>query len=146
MPAQPNKCTGLEHQATGHFKHRGDDDDAMNGNAMMYDFGKILTIGRAPNYDFLSASHRAYTIDINGPEVSKAHSKRPAVSSCSGDKCRASPRWSLLSEELTSVKFFSVFETEVWNPLTTLKPMRVPRTYHSVGLIMKDGRVWAAGK
>ena len=30
---------------------RGNDNDAMNGNAVMYDVGKILTVGGAENYD-----------------------------------------------------------------------------------------------
>ena len=32
---------------------RGDDSHAMNGNAVMYDVGKILTVGGAPAYDEL---------------------------------------------------------------------------------------------
>jgi galactose oxidase len=51
---------------------RGDSADAMNGNATMYDVGKILTLGGATAYqDYDSAvdtqaTNRAYTIDING--------------------------------------------------------------------------------
>ena len=39
---------------------RGDDDDAMNGMAVMYDIGKILTLGGAVNYSSGPASNRAY--------------------------------------------------------------------------------------
>ena len=51
---------------------RGDSADAMNGNATMYDVGKILTLGGATAYqDYESAvdtqaTNRAYTIDISG--------------------------------------------------------------------------------
>ena len=48
---------------------RADDSDAMNGNAIMYDIGKILTLGGAVNYDSGGASNRAYVIDINGSEA-----------------------------------------------------------------------------
>ena len=44
--------------------------DRMNGNALMYDIGKILVVGGAPNYDRGSGTKDAYTIDINGAEAS----------------------------------------------------------------------------
>ena len=54
---------------------RGDSADAMNGDATMYDVGKILTVGGATAYqDYGSAvdtqaTNRAYTIDISaGPK------------------------------------------------------------------------------
>src|ERR1700674_2227474 len=47
---------------------RADSDDAMNGNAVMYDIGKILTLGGAPAYDNSRGTYlatvKAYTIDI----------------------------------------------------------------------------------
>ena len=47
---------------------RGDSADAMNGNAVMYDVGKILTDGGATAYQDADATRRAYTIDISkGP-------------------------------------------------------------------------------
>src|SRR5205823_3619168 len=51
---------------------RSDAADAMNGNAVMYDAGKILTLGGSPNYNATTsiptqATTAAYTIDINGP-------------------------------------------------------------------------------
>ena len=48
---------------------RGSDDDAMNGNAVMYDVGKILTVGGAPNYDDGPASNASFDIDISGAEA-----------------------------------------------------------------------------
>ena len=41
-------------------------DDAMNGNAVMYDAGKILTVGGAPTYEDTAATAAAAIIDING--------------------------------------------------------------------------------
>ena len=37
----------------------------MNGDAVMYDVGKILTVGGATAYKNTPATARAYTIDIN---------------------------------------------------------------------------------
>ncbi len=52
---------------------RGASADAMNGNAIMYNVGKILTVGGAPAYQDITgsamntqATNRAYTIDISG--------------------------------------------------------------------------------
>lgn len=43
----------------------------------------------------------------------------------------------------------SIFYPELWNPatnsFTTLAPMRVPRVYHSVALLMPDGTVFSGG-
>ena len=40
---------------------RSDDADAMNGNALMYDIGKILTLGGSPTYSLHSdGSNRSY--------------------------------------------------------------------------------------
>lgn len=44
---------------------RDDGNDSMNGNAVMYDIGMILTLGGAPDYDDSEASNRAYIIGIN---------------------------------------------------------------------------------
>src|SRR5260370_4548520 len=51
---------------------RGSSADAMNGNAVMYDIGKILTVGGAPAYEDagsavnVQATNRAYKINISG--------------------------------------------------------------------------------
>ena len=43
--------------------------DAMNGNAVMYDAGRILTVGGAPAYENAN-DDRAYLIDITRGAVS----------------------------------------------------------------------------
>jgi hypothetical protein len=47
---------------------RSDDDDSMCGNAVMYDIGKILTVGGALYYNLAYGHNRAYVIDLNGPD------------------------------------------------------------------------------
>ena len=49
---------------------RADDTDAMNGNAVMYEPGHILTVGGAPAYENSNATRNAYLVDITGPAVS----------------------------------------------------------------------------
>jgi galactose oxidase len=134
---------------------RGDDDDAMNGKAVMYDIGKILTLGGAKNYAEGAASKRAYIIDINGSEATVKRTRNDMQFPRTLVNGVVLPNGQVVViGGMTSVKLFSdanaVLEAEIWTPSTesfkTLKRMRFPRTYHSVALIMKDGRVWAAGK
>jgi galactose oxidase len=132
---------------------RGDDEDAMNGNAVMYDIGKILTIGGAQNYDSGAASNRAYMIDINGSEATVKRTDDMQFARALVNSVVLPNGEVVVIGGQTAVKLFSddnhVLEAEIWSPRTetfrTLTPMRVPRTYHSVALLMKDGRVWTAG-
>jgi galactose oxidase len=135
---------------------RGDDTDAMNGNAVMYDIGKILTIGGAQNYASGPASKRAYVIDIAGPAeatVRRTRNDMQFARSMANSVVLPNGEVVVIGGQ-TSVKLFvddnRVLEAEIWNPATesfrTLsRPMLVPRTYHSVALLLPDGRVWVSG-
>ena len=134
---------------------RGNDDDAMNGNALMYDIGKILTVGGAPHYQYRQAtgSKRAYIIDINGDEAKvsrtgKMNSKRTLAN------CVLLPSGEVvvlggMSRAILFSDDGSADAPEIWSPKTglwtKLKRMSVPRTYHSVALLLKDGRIMTAG-
>lgn len=136
--------------------NRGDDAYAMNGNAVMYDKGKILKTGGAISYDKPEnpASNKAYTIDIsNGSSatvkrVGNLNQTRVMHNSIvlpngevvvTGGQCK--PK--LFTDECARL------EAEIWNPATgtfrTVAAMQTPRNYHSVGILMQDGRVWVAG-
>ena len=45
---------------------RADAPDQMNGNAVMYDAGKVLTVGGSPSYEQSDATAKAYTVDMSG--------------------------------------------------------------------------------
>ncbi|EEC46036.1 predicted protein [Phaeodactylum tricornutum CCAP 1055/1] len=136
---------------------RGNDNDAMNGNAVMFDIGKIFTVGGAPNYEYgdNEGTKLAHVIDINAGEGSEtvervgdmafARTLANSVGLPSGEV--------IVVGGQTRVFLFTdreaVFAAEIWSPITgqftTLAEMKIPRTYHSVAILMKDGRVWAAG-
>jgi predicted RecA/RadA family phage recombinase len=136
---------------------RGNDNDAMNGNAVMFDIGKIFTVGGAPNYEYgdNEGTKLAHVIDINAGEGSEtvqrvgdmafARTLANSVGLPSGEV--------IVIGGQTKVFLFTdreaVFAAEIWSPntgqFTTLAEMKIPRTYHSVAILMKDGRVWAAG-
>ena len=131
---------------------RGDDDHSMNGNAVMYDVGKILKVGGAPDYKNSFATTRAYVIDVNnGVTVTKVASMAYARSFANSVVL---PNGEVLvfggqSYALNFDDVQSVLAPELWNPVTktftTLTSMHIPRNYHSVALLMPDGRVFVGG-
>jgi galactose oxidase len=141
---------------------RGDSADAMNGNATMYDVGKILTVGGAPAYqDYGSAvdtqaTNRAYTIDISGGPG------QPAVFARTSDMTYARsfgssvvlPDGKVLvvggqQHPQTFTDTGAVLSPELWDPatggFTVMAPQAIPRTYHSVAILLPDGRVFSGG-
>ncbi|WP_426978402.1 discoidin domain-containing protein [Pseudarthrobacter sp. O4] len=131
---------------------RADSQDAMNGDAVMYDVGKILTVGGATAYEKTPATARAYTIDINnGVKVARTADMAVTRSFANGV---ALPDGQVLvvGGQATPVTFTDTaarMAPEIWNPATgkwtTLAPMAIPRTYHSVGMLLPDGKVFVGG-
>lgn len=128
------------------------DGDAMNGNAVMYDVGRILMVGGALSYEGTPATNKASLIDIrNGVTVRSVapmaytRATHNSVVLPNGQVVviggQAVPR--LFNEDL------AVLTPEVWDPrtesFTALAPIAVPRVYHSVALLLPDGRVMSAG-
>jgi galactose oxidase len=148
--------TGGSGSQTGAGK-RGTDPDSMNGNAIMYDAvnGKILTVGGSPSYGPSTATSNAHIITIGEPNT------MPTVESIN-------PMWYarafangvvlpngevfITGGQLQAMPFTdttAVFISEIWNPTSTnfvrTASHAVPRTYHSIALLMLDGRVFTAG-
>ncbi len=131
---------------------RGADADAMNGNAVMYDEGKILTTGGAPNYITGSSSGNAHVIDLNtGGSVRQVQSlSRPralhsSVVLPSGEVVAVGGQSFVeLFRDSNAVMVPELFDpdTETWSQLA---PMAAPRTYHSSALLLADGRVMTGG-
>jgi galactose oxidase len=141
---------------------RGDSADAMNGNATMYDVGKILTVGGATAYqDYESAvdtqaTNRAYTIDISGGP------SKPVAFARTSDMTYARafsnsvvlPDGKVLvvggqQHPQTFTDTGAVLSPELWDPatgnFTVMAPEAIPRTYHSVAVLLPDGRVFSGG-
>ncbi len=133
--------------------NRADDADAMNGNAVMYDAGKILTVGGATSYERVNATADAYALSVSGTTVT---ARRVGA--------MANPRAFHNSVVLPDGKVVvfggqnfpvpfsdntAVLSAEMWDPatesFTTLASSAVPRTYHSVALLMPDARVFTGG-
>ncbi len=133
--------------------NRANDPYAINGNAVMYEPGKILTAGGAPAYQNQQATANGSLIDITGSTVASRQ-----VGSMSFRRGFHSS--TLLPDgqvvvtggQRVPIPFSdadAVLATEIWDADTetfrTVAPMSVPRTYHSFGILLPDARVMVGG-
>ncbi|MFI6642768.1 discoidin domain-containing protein [Streptomyces sp. NPDC050504] len=134
--------------------NRADSADAMNGNAIAYDIGKLLTLGGATAYENVQATRRAYTVDLNGggqPVATRtgdmAHARSFANSVVMPDG-----KVAVFGGQSFPVPFSdatSAMTPEIWDPatgqFTRMASMAVPRNYHSVANLLPDGRIFSGG-
>ncbi|MEM7111379.1 MAG: PKD domain-containing protein [Chloroflexota bacterium] len=121
---------------------------------VMYDEGKLLVAGGAANDTGTApGTDQAKIIDFNGPTptqtsiapMSNARKFNNGVMLPNGEVM-------IVGGNTSGIEFSdqgSVLAPEIWNPDTgqwrEVAPMSVPRNYHSVALLMTDGRVWSGG-
>ncbi len=141
---------------------RGSSADAMNGNAVMYGVGQIVTLGGAIAYQDagsvkdVQATRKAYVVNISGGP------HRPVKVTRTSDMAYARafsnsvvlPNGEVLvvggqqhPQPFTDTG--AVLSPELWNPATgkfsIMAPEVTPRTYHSVAILLPDGRVFSGG-
>ena len=125
----------------------------MNGNAVMYDAGKILTVGGAPSYEQNDATANAYVLTVNDTTVT-TRKVAPMANTRAFHNSVVLPdgQVAVFGGQNFPVPFSdntAVLTAELWNPateqFTAMAPAAVPRTYHSVALLMPDGRVFTGG-
>ena len=136
--------------------------DAMNGNAVMYDVGKILTVGGATAYQDagsvvdVQATRRAYVINISGGPTRKVIVRRTSDMAYqrSFSNSVVLPNGDVLvvggqQHPQTFTDTGAALSPELWNPstgkFTIMAPEAIPRTYHSVAILLPDGRVFSGG-
>ncbi|MEM6805880.1 MAG: galactose oxidase-like domain-containing protein, partial [Bacteroidota bacterium] len=133
---------------------RGDDGFAFAGISVMYDEGKLLVAGGAPGHERGEiATNNSYTIDINTdnaqlkkqPPMQYSRTKTDAVVLPNGEVMVIGG----LERGLIFTDVDARMIPEVWNPQTEqwrpMAAMQTPRTYHSVALLLADGRVFVGG-
>ena len=142
--------------------NRSDSADAMNGNAIMYDVGQILTVGGATAYQDagstvdVQATNHAYAVDISaGPSQSvvvKRTSDMAYARAFVNSVVLPDGEVLVIGGQQHPQSFTDtggVLSPELWNPatgkFTTMAPEAIPRTYHSVALLLPDGRVFSGG-
>ena len=129
--------------------------DQMNGNAVMYDAGKILAVGGSPSYEQSPATADAYVITINGankPVTTKKVGSMANTRAFANAVALPDGKVAVFGGQNFAVPFSdntSVFTAELWDPatgkFTSMASETMPRDYHSVALLMPDGRVFTGG-
>jgi galactose oxidase len=136
---------------------RAADGDAMCGNAVMYDAvnGKILSIGGAPNYQGTTATTNANIITINTPGTNPTVTK---VANMAYQRIFANavvlPNGEVFvtGGQTVGAPFSdanAILTPEMWDPatntFTSMLPNSIPRTYHSIALLLPDATVLSGG-
>ncbi|WP_367820023.1 discoidin domain-containing protein [Streptomyces sp. LMG1-1-1.1] len=132
---------------------RADSQDAMTGNAVPYDIGKLLTLGGSPAYEKTPATRRAYTVSVDGDQVRSARTGDMDHARAFGNSVvLPDGKVAVFGGQAYPVPFSdatSVLTPELWDPatgrFTPLATMAVPRNYHSVANLLPDGRIFSGG-
>jgi galactose oxidase len=139
---------------------RGTDPYSINGNAVLYDVGKILKVGGAPAYQQSTgttyATNSAYLIDISGgPGSTPVVTQLTPMSyqrAFSNSVVLPNGNVVVIGGQSIPQPFTdsaAILVPEIWNPTTQqfsfLNPMQTPRTYHSTAILLPDGRVFVGG-
>lgn len=132
---------------------RAADADSMNGNAVMYDIGRILTVGGAPDYENSAATTNTHVIDIRtGTATVRKVTSMSYARAFHNSVVLPNGQVVTIGGQAWPVTFSddgAVLAAELWDPTTEkwsrLASMVTPRTYHSVALLLTDGRVLSGG-
>ncbi|WP_209405491.1 Ig-like domain-containing protein [Pseudozobellia sp. WGM2] len=136
--------------------NRADDTYSMKGTTVMFDIGKILKVGGATSYASGDlAKDNSYVIDINDENnVTVSPTQNKLSFSRTMHNSVVLPNGEVLvTGGLNSARVFTDYgarlDAEIYNPSTnlwrTVVGMSVPRTYHSVSILMSDGKVFVGG-
>ncbi|KAI2635520.1 hypothetical protein GGS21DRAFT_539100 [Xylaria nigripes] len=143
----------------GSYKGAGrrGDNDAMCGNAVMFDAvsGLILSAGGAPTYENSDATSSTYLIKLDqvgaAPTVTRLSNMEHARSFANA---AVLPDGTVLviggqGYPVTFTDTTPVYPAELWDPRTkqwrTLASIAVPRNYHSIALLLPDATVLSGG-
>ncbi|WP_405381828.1 PKD domain-containing protein [Maribacter sp. LLG6340-A2] len=137
---------------------------SMKGNTVMFDIGKILKTGGAPAYgaDYYGttpARDNSFIIDINGtgpnPAPTVTFTGNMSLARTMHNSTVLPTGEVLITGGLQKAAVFTddtaVLGAQIFNPYasgnkwSTVAAMSIPRTYHSVAILMVDGRVFVGG-
>ena len=136
--------------------NRGDSPYSQVGTSIMYDTGKILFAGGSRVYDQsgVQGYNAAYTIDINNENAVRVEKQDPMSYKRVYATGVVLPNGQVLAMGgQQDAKAFTdnqaVYRPELWDPATgewtLMDNHEIPRTYHSVSLLLPDGRVMSGG-
>ena len=131
-----------------------------HGTTIMYDAGKLLIAGGWEDGETTASMNKAYTIDISIDGESPADPTPIVAATADMNFARKFHNGVMLPTgdvlviggNTSGLKFNdtgAVLATEIWDPdsgtWTVGASMVTPRNYHSIALLLLDGRVLAAG-
>lgn len=132
-----------------------DTDDAMCGIFVMYEPGKIFTAGGSPDYTNSNANKRAHLISIGeyGKPATVERASDMAYPRGFSNAVVLPDGTVLITGGQRRSKVFTddagILQAELFNPKTkswkVLAAEAVPRNYHSVSILLPDGRVFSGG-
>jgi Domain of unknown function (DUF1929)/Kelch motif len=158
IPGPTQKMQWYDVSGNGSIQAAGDrgGDFSQNGTFTMYNVGKILIAGGNPNYDGSNAATTpsttaAYEVDLNSGQsqpTTPMRNPRAFANSVVMPDGKV-----MVVGGLNNGKAFSdsgsILTPEMYDPQsktwTDMAPMAIPRNYHSVALLLPDGRVMAGG-
>lgn len=137
---------------------RGRDSDSMCGNAIMYDAskGKILAVGGSPSYQYSYATANAHVITIGEPgraaNVNYASNGMWYARAFHNSVILPNGNVFITGGQSYAVPFSddtAQLTPEIYDVERDLfykqQPNSIPRVYHSVALLLADGRVFVGG-
>jgi chitodextrinase len=143
-----NVATGIWSAVDSGHKYDG-------GSSVQYRPGKIMKCGSArnPDYPVTSAAATTYVIDMTQPSPTWRQTASMAHARTEHNLVLLPDGTVLVSGGGTSSDAndvsVAVHTAELWNPVaetwTALADGQVPRLYHSVAILLPDGRVFAGG-
>ena len=145
--------TTVANGSTTSAGNRTGDVFSQNGTAVMYDIGKILKSGGAPAYGGANATANSYTIDIGNGGIAPTPTGSLRLARGMHNTVVLPNGEVMVVGGMPVPNGFSdvnsIFVTEIWNPTTgswrDAASTSVPRNYHSIALLLPDGRVISGG-
>jgi hypothetical protein len=125
----------------------------MWGNAVTYDKGKVLLVGGSDRTVNPPSTNHVYRWILNGPAPLVTPAASMAFARAYHNSVTLPTGEVIAIGGNTSGELFSdngaVYDAEIYTPETdtwrTVGAMFVPRNYHSIALLLQDGRVLSAG-
>ena len=125
-----------------------------HGASVMYDEGKILLAGGATSGSVQASVASAIVVDLASGTAPAVRATNPMTSPRKFQNAVVLPNGEVMmvGGNTSGEKFNdagTVLAGEIWNPTTERgrqpAPMSVPRNYHSIALLLVDGRVLSGG-